>query len=131
MRLLIDYKTRREPLTAYGKEQRPYGETALQLAAYRHAEIAAVWRARRFEKQKRRLYLLSPDEKGLAPAVPEVDGGACLVITPQSCELYPIRCDQPVFEFFLYTYEAWRWLEDVSKRVIGDALLAPGEAVRN
>jgi hypothetical protein len=124
---LTDYKTRREPLDSKGNAQTPYGETALQLAAYRHAEIAAVFRARRVEKYKRRYYLLSPDERAMAPKMPQVDGGLCIILTPQSCEAYPVKCDQEVFDFFLYTFEAWRWLEDVSKRVVGDALIEPHE----
>jgi hypothetical protein len=124
VRLLTDYKTRREPLTAKGETQTPYGETALQLAAYRHADLGAVFRARRYEKQKRRYYLLSPDEKAMSAKMPPVDGGLCIILTPGSCEAYPIKCDQEVFDFFLYTFEAWRWLEDVSKRVVGDPLVA-------
>jgi hypothetical protein len=121
------HNTRREPLDSRGNAQTPYGETALQLAAYRHAEIAAVFRARRVEKYKRRYYLLSPDERAMAPKMPQVDGGLCIILTPQSCEAYPVKCDQEVFDFFLYTFEAWRWLEDVSKRVVGDALIEPHE----
>lgn len=124
VRLLTDYKTRREPLTAKGEAQTPYPETSLQLAAYRHADLGLVARARRFEKQKRRYYLLSPDERAAASVkMPEVDGGLCIILTPQSCEAYPMRCDQEVFDFFLYCFESWRWLEDVSKRVVGDVLI--------
>jgi len=38
-----------------------------------------------------------------------------------------MRCDQVVFDFFLYTFEAFRWQEEVSKRVVGDALIEPHE----
>jgi ATP-dependent exoDNAse (exonuclease V) beta subunit len=120
--LVIDYKTRREPLTAKGGPQLPYGETALQLAAYRYADVAAVWRARRVEQYKRRYYLLSTGEREVAQSVPKVDGGGCLIITPQSAELYPVRCDEEVHTFFLNCQEVFRWEEDVSKRVVGDAL---------
>lgn len=127
VRLLTDYKTRREPLTAKGEAQRPYGETALQLAGYRHADLQGVVRPRRVEKYKRRYYLLGDAERDLAQPMEPVDGGLCIIITPQSCEAYPVRCDQEVFDFFLYTFEAWRWLEDVSKRVIGEPLVFPGD----
>jgi hypothetical protein len=131
VRLLTDYKTRREPLTARGEAQTPYGETALQLAAYRHADLGLVSRARRFEKMKRRYYLLSPDEKReVSVPMPKVQGGLCIILTPASCEAYPMRCDQEVFDFFCYTFEAWRWLEDVSKRVVGDALIPAGDEPR-
>jgi hypothetical protein len=129
VRLMTDYKTRREPLTAKGEAQTPYAETALQLSAYRHADLGLVTRARRFESpQRRRYYLLSPDEKRAASVkMPEVDGGLCIILTPQSCESYTMRCDQLVFDFFLYCFESWRWLEEVSKRVVGEALVFPAD----
>lgn len=127
VRMLTDYKTRREPLDSKGNAQTPYGETALQLAAYRHADLAACWRARRYEKFRRRYYLLSADEKELAPKVPEVDGGMCLIITPQSCAAYPMRVDDEVFNCFLYAYEVFRWAEQTSKTVVGDELIPVSE----
>ena len=120
MDLLTDYKTRREPLTAKGEAQRPYGETCLQLAAYRHCELASVVRARRVEKFRRRYYLLSPTEREQAEPMPKVHGALCLIITPQSCEAWPMKADDEVFNFFLYCFESWRWLEDVSKRAVGE-----------
>jgi hypothetical protein len=123
VRLLTDYKTRREPLDRRGNAQRPYAETALQLAGYRFADLASVVRARRVEKFKRRYYLLSPDEKKMSKPMPKVDGGLCIILTPSSCEAYPVKCDQDVFDFFLHCFESWRWLEDVSNRVVGDALV--------
>ena len=123
--LLTDYKTRREPLTAKGEAQMPYGETALQLAAYRHCELAAVWRARRVEKWKRRYYLLSDEERSLGEPMPQVDGAMCLIITPMSCVAYPMKTSQEIFDSFLYCFEAWRWNEEISKRVVGEALVPP------
>lgn len=129
LNLITDYKTRREPLTARGEAQTPYPETCLQLAAYRHADLGLVSRARRYETpQKRRYYLMSPEEKRtVSVPMEQVDGGLCIILTPQSCEAYPMNVSQEVFEFFLYTFEAWRWLEDVSKRVVGDVLVPPSE----
>lgn len=122
VRFLTDYKTRREPLDAKGKPQRPYPETSLQLAAYRHAEVAPIVRARRFEKNKRRYYLLNDGERSMGVKVPQVDAGLCILITPQSCEAHPMKCDQPVFKHFLHTMENFRWMEQTSKMVVGDAL---------
>ena len=119
------HNTRREPLTAKGEAQMPYGETALQLAAYRHCELAAVWRARRVEKWKRRYYLLSDEERSLGEPMPQVDGAMCLIITPMSCVAYPMKTSQEIFDSFLYCFEAWRWNEEISKRVVGEALVAP------
>lgn len=123
VRFLSDTKTRREPLDARGKPQRPYAETALQLAAYRHADVAPIVRARRFESpQKRRYYLLNDTERTTAVKVPEVDGGLCVLITPGSCQAYPMRCDEVVFDHFLYALENFRWIEETSKIVVGDPL---------
>lgn len=122
---LVDFKTRREPLDNKGNEQRPYPDTALQLAAYRHAEVAPIVRARRTEEFRRRYYLLSPDERETCAKVPEVDRAMCLIITPSSCEAWPMRCDEEVFKYFLYCRENFRWLEQVSKRVVAPHALEP------
>lgn len=123
VRFIADYKTSREPYDAQGKPRTPYPEqVGLQLAAYRHAESAAVWRPRRMEKFRRRYYLLGPDERELAVPVPEVDTGLVIQISPESCEAYPIQCGEPVFHAFLYCEEAFRWLNETSKTVLGEPL---------
>jgi hypothetical protein len=127
VRFLIDYKTTRDPFDSRGKLKTPYPEqVALQLSAYRHAEAAAVWRPRRFEKFRRRYYLLSATERELAVAVPEVDTGLVIQLSPESCESYPIRCDEEVHTAFLYVLEAFRWLQETSKTVMRDPLTPTG-----
>jgi len=122
-RFLIDYKTSREPVDSQGKPRTPWPEqVALQLAAYRNAEFAAVWRPRRFERFRRRYYALSADEQALAVPVPQVDTGLVIQITPESCEAYPMRCGEQVFDAFLFTLEAFRWLNETSRQVMGDPL---------
>lgn len=121
-RAIVDYKTSREPRDSRGNPRSPYPEVALQLAAYRHMELAAVWRPRRTERFRRRVYLLSPEEQELAVPVPEVDGGLCIHITPEACEAWPVRCDRLVHQSFLYVMEAARWTRDLSGSVIGDPL---------
>ena len=124
-RAIIDYKSSREALDARGKARTPYPEqVGLQLAAYRHASYAAVWRPRRMEKYRRRYYLLSDSERSMAQPVPEVDGGLCIQITPESCEAYPIRCDNEVHRAFLFTLEVFRWVEQTSKTAMGHPLEA-------
>lgn len=93
-RLLIDYKT--------GKAI--YPEVGLQLAAYRYAE-----------------YMRLPDLSE-AP-VPEVDGAAVLHLTPESWQFIEVRADADVFAAFLYARETFRFIEELSKTVIGTALL--------
>lgn len=121
-RAIIDYKSSREPYDSQGKPKTPYPEVALQLAAYRWAEYAAVWRPRRVEKFRRRYYLLSAAERAMAEPVPEVDGGLCIHITPESCEAFPVRCDRAVHQQFLFVLEAARFVFETSKTVIGEPL---------
>src|SRR5262249_8182711 len=122
-RAIGDYKTSREALDSQGKPRTPYPEqVGLQLAAYRHAEFAAVWRPRRMEKFRRRYSLLSESERALAVPVPEVDGGLVIQITPESCEAYPMRCDAEVHRAFLYVTEAFRWAEQTSRTAMAPAL---------
>lgn len=123
VRFIADYKSSRKHLDARGKPTTPYPEqVGLQLAAYRNAEFAAVWRPRRMEKFRRRYYLLSPDEQAMAQPVPEVDSGLVVHITPQACEAYPIQCGEDVFDAYLAVQDSARWLFQDSKNVMGDPL---------
>lgn len=120
--LIIDYKSSRKSRDGRGQPTGLYPEVAAQLAAYRHAEVAAVWRARRFESFRRRYYLLSQEEQAQGVAVPEVAGGLGIKITPEHVTAYPVQCDEEVFDAFLYMLETARWSFDLSKRVIGEPL---------
>lgn len=123
VRFILDYKTARDPFDGQGKPKTPYPtENALQLAAYRNAEFAAVWRPRRYEQQSRRYYVLSPAERELAVPVPEVDHGLIIHITPEACEAYPVACDEDIHQYFLHCIEMARWVNDVSKNVMGEPL---------
>lgn len=121
-RLIIDYKTSRDSVDGRGKPKGPYSEVALQLAAYRYAELAAVWRPRRMEQFRRRYYLLSQTEREVGVPVPEVDGGAVIYLTPERYGLYPVRCDEAVHQSFLFTLEAARWVFQLSNDVIGSEM---------
>lgn len=124
VRYLADYKTTRKVVDAKGQPTTPYPEqVGLQLAAYRNARYAAVWRPRRAEKFRRRYYLLGPDEQAMAAPVPEVDTGLVIHITPETCEAYPIQCGTDVFEAYLAVQDAARWLFQTSKTVMGDPLV--------
>lgn len=123
VRFIADYKTSRAPFDSRGNLKTPYPEqVGLQLAAYRNADYAAVWRPRRMEKFRRRYYLLSAAERELAVPVPEVDTGLVIQISPEHCESYPLRCDTEVHTAFLYVLETFRWLQETSKTVLGEAL---------
>jgi len=120
--VILDYKTSKLSFDGQGKRKKPWNDVALQLAAYRHAPLAAVWRARRFEQWSRRYYLLNGDERSLAVPTPTVEGGLVVHVTPQHCDVYPIDCGPDVFEAFLYAIEAARWSMFTSKQVLGEPL---------
>jgi hypothetical protein len=120
--VIVDYKTSKKSIDARGKVTGPYPEAALQLAAYRHAEFVAVWRARRFEQYKRRYYLLNDDEREMAQPMFEVDGAVVLHVTPEHADLYPVKTGDDVWEAFQYAIEIFRWENVTSKGVIGSPL---------
>jgi len=119
---LIDYKTSKDSFDGRGNRKKPWVDVALQMAAYRHAEIAAVWRARRYERYSRRYYLLNTQERELAVPVPPTEGGIVVHLTPQHCDVYPVECGPEVHEAFLYSIEAARWSFQTSKSVLGEPL---------
>lgn len=127
VRFIGDYKSTRKAVDKKGNPAPVYSEVSLQLSAYRHAALAAVWRPRRFESFRRRYYLLGAEERAAALPVPEVDAGLCIKITPESCIAYPVECGAEIFESFLYVCEAARWQFEISKRVIGAPLVPPGK----
>ena len=125
-RAIIDYKTSRQAHNSRGKPRTPYPEqVGLQLAAYRYATHAAVWRPRRTEKFRRRYYLLSPFEQEMAQPVPEVDGGLVIHVTPEACEAFPVRCDEEVHRAFLHTLETYRWVNETSRTAMAPPLEVP------
>jgi hypothetical protein len=94
LRILLDYKS--------GKAV--YSEVALQLAAYRYAEFIGL-----------------PD--GNEASVPEVDGAAALHLRPNGATFMDVLADDAVFRFFLYVREGFRWMEEMSKTVLGAELI--------
>jgi PD-(D/E)XK nuclease superfamily len=124
VRFIADYKTSREPVDSQGKPKTPYPEqVGLQLAAYRYTECAAIqFTPRRFEKFRRRYYLLSAAERALAEPIPDVDHGLVIQLTPQSCTAYPIDCGHEAHRAFLHTLESFRWVQETSKTVLGEPL---------
>lgn len=123
MRLIFDIKTSREDTLADGKLRTPFPEVGLQLAAYRHAELAAVWRSRQVDVSRRRYYLLNQAERDMAVPVPVVDGGVALLLTPTRYALHPIRCDESVFESFLHLVDVAHHQFEVAPHVVGTPLV--------
>ena len=118
-KVILDYKSSRRSVGPDDKPSRPYPEAALQLAAYRNAELLATAPGRKTEVRGRRYYLFGDTEEVSAVPMPKLDGGMVVHITPEHCDAYPVRCDKLVFDAFLYIVEAFRWQQDTSRSVIG------------
>jgi len=98
---LLDFKTNRSGV---------YLETALQLAAYRHAEF----------------YL---DTDGQEQPMPEVDAVGALWLRADGYDLYPIDAGEQVFRSFLYAQQVARFISQPRETVIGESLVVPEVAV--
>jgi hypothetical protein len=79
-----------------------YPETGLQLAAYRHAEFIGL-----------------PD--GDEQPMPATVGALGLHLTADGYRLIEVRADEEVFRCFLYVREVFRFLEETSKTILGQA----------
>lgn len=97
---LVDYKT--------GKGV--YGEVALQLAAYRHAEFVGL-------------------ATGTEAPLPAVDWCGVLHLTPKGYELIPVTAGPDEFRAFLYAQQVREFVENASKSVLGAPLIAPQRVV--
>lgn len=75
-------------------------EVALQLSAYRHAD-----------------YIIRPD--GSRVPLPTIEGGFVLHVRPEGWGLYPIKCDEDVFAYFLKLRSVFDWDREVKGGVIG------------
>lgn len=95
-RLLLDWKT--------GKDI--YPEVSLQLAAYAHAE--GVY--------------LAP---GQIVPMPAVDGAIAVNITADAYRVIPVEIGEPVWRSFKYVRECFRFMEEISKGVLGEPLPVP------
>lgn len=121
-RFIFDWKTSKASVTKGGKLRGAYPEGALQLAAYRYAEYAVGVPPRRHEQFSRRYYLFGDPERDNAQPVPTVDSGLIIHVSPHHCHPYIMKCDETIWEYFLYLIEAAKWQNEVSKTVIGDIL---------
>lgn len=99
-RTLIDFKT----------GSGVYPEAALQMNAYAKAEFIAM-----------------PD--GSEKPMPEIEAAAVVHLNPDWYQEIPIRLGADVFNSFLYAREVFRWMEEISKTVVGSDIPSQGELV--
>ncbi len=93
-RALVDIKTSRSGI---------FGETALQLAAYRFADVYV-------------------DDQGEEQPMLPVDEVFGVHVRADGYDLRPITADREVFREFLYVMQVGRFTEDTSKGYVGEAL---------
>jgi len=126
--MLLDMKTtdKHPNVLEEGGSRPPYPDIALQLVAYRMAELVGVGPAHMTTWGGRRYYQF-PGEEGCVP-MPETAGALALVVSPYDYTLTPVRTDDEVWETFLYVREVARWSLDISQRVLGPQI-APAKEV--
>jgi hypothetical protein len=96
---LLDIKTNRTGI---------YGETALQVAAYRYAEC---W----------------IDEDGEEHDMPEVDMAGAVWVRPDGYDLVPLEVDEVQLRYFLYVQQIAEFME-VSRDLVGEPIRSPYES---
>jgi hypothetical protein len=120
-RLVFDIKTTKHGPNS-GKSRPPFSEVALQLVAYRRAELVGIL-AERHEIQRGRYYGFRAD--GTYEPMPETEGAVCLVVSPEDFLCVPVRTDDVVWRHFRHVMENARWQVEVSRNVFGPAITAP------
>jgi hypothetical protein len=111
-KVLVDWKSHAKPTGAFA-------DSALQLAAYRFADLITAAPPRRVEKGFQRYYLLGEPEEAKATPMPVLDGAVIVSLSPEDCTMYPMRADQEVFNVFLFALELFRWNQEIAKTVVG------------
>jgi hypothetical protein len=93
-RWILDIKTTRSGI---------FGETALQIAAYRHAEF----------------YL---DDKGHQQPMPACDAAGAIWVRADGYDLIPVEAGDDVYRMFRYVQQVAHFTKQLSKDWIHDAL---------
>lgn len=94
LRYLMDLKTTRSGI---------FGETALQIAAYRNAEF----------------YL---DADGAEQPMPKVDACAAIWVRADGYDLIPVDASPATYKVFRHAQQVARWQQVTSKTAIGDVI---------
>ena len=103
VRILVDYKSGGDVEEGKGV----YPEMGLQLAAYAHAEFQGA-------------------PNGAEVPLPELDGTAVLQVQAKGWRFVPIDgLDPKVYKAFLYVREVFRFREEISKEIMGEAIVPP------
>lgn len=122
-RVVFDLKTTAHAPDS-GKSRPPFPEVALQLVAYRRAELVGVMSEMRYASGKR-YYLYNPDAQHAV--MPETDGAVCIVISPYDLMVVPVRTDDEVWGAWRHVMECARWQVATSRNVFGPPITTPAK----
>ena len=120
-RVVFDVKTTEHGPDS-GRSRPPFPEVALQLVAYRRAELVGVLSEQRYEGSKR-YYIFDPQAQH--EPMPETDGAVCVVVSPVDYMVVPIRTDDVVWKAWRHVMEAARWTVETSRTVVGPPISPP------
>lgn len=120
-RVVFDIKTTAHAPDS-GKSRPPFPEVALQLVAYRRAELVGVLSEQRYASG-RRYYMFNPDAQH--EPMPETDGAVCVVVSPFDVMVVPVRTDDVVWLAWRHVMEAARWQVSTSRDVFGPPITPP------
>jgi hypothetical protein len=122
-RCVLDMKTTAKQPDGSDGSRPPFPEVALQLVAYRRAELVGLGPPNQVDDGGRRYYVYDPSMPTVE--MPETDGALALLVSPFDYELVPVRADDDVWNAFLYVREIARWQVDTSTKVIGPTIAPP------
>jgi len=117
---MFDYKT--TPKGPDAKSRPPYSETALQLAAYAHAEQVGVLSQQRYTDRQQRYYIY--DETIEHEPMPKVDGALAIVVSPFDCIAVPVSIGEIPWASFRHALEVAKWNESGYRQAFGAQLIA-------
>jgi len=81
----------------------PWPDAALQLAAYRHADVVVL-------------------PNGTETELPETNGALVVKVRPRSYEVYEADSGESTFKFFRHIQMAFKWVNEASKTVLGSPI---------
>lgn len=110
-----------------GRSRPPYEESALQLCAYKRAEVVGLLAERRMVGG-RRYYAFNPDDPHHEP-MPETNGAVVITISPFDYAVTPVRTDDSVWNAWRHVVECARWRVETSRDVFGPQISPPAAVV--
>jgi hypothetical protein len=124
---LFDYKTTpKDPADPKTRSRPPYSETALQIAAYVHAEEVGVLSEQRYTDKQERYYLY--DETVEHAPMPKVDGALAIIVSPFDCFAVPVSIGEVPWATFRHALEIAKWQQSLYRQAFGPQLIARPES---